>query len=85
MPGRNHIRRAQHVAEAGEMAFEVPSGPLPDQDGFSTELFFYFLEFPGDRIQCLVPGDPLPALPGFLHGVKDPIGMVCQLGNSQPF
>jgi len=79
------IGRAQEVGEAIKKALVIASCPLADEDGLGAIFPDGLLEPLADGIQSLILGDAFPALVAFLHRVKNPIRVICQLRDGKPF
>ncbi len=80
-----YIRCAQEVGKPIKKALIVPARPLTDDDGLGTNLLDDALEAFTDRIQGFIPRYPLPSFFALFHGMKDPIRMIGQLSDRQPF
>jgi hypothetical protein len=79
-----YIGCAQEVGKPIKKALIIPPCSLSNNNGFRTMRLNDLFEPFGDGIQGYIPGNPLPSFIVPLHGIKDPIGMVCQLKNRQP-
>jgi hypothetical protein len=67
------------------MAFIIPAGSLPDNDGFGPVLLYDGIKSIGYCIQGLIPGNSLPPIAAFFHGIADSIRMIGQLRHGKPF
>jgi hypothetical protein len=67
------------------MAFIIAAGSLSDNDGFGSVSLNDGIKAIGYRVQRFVPGNSLPSVSVFFHGIKDPIRMISQLCHRKSF
>jgi hypothetical protein len=84
VPCRQDIGGAEQIGEPVKMAFIIPAGSLPDNNGFRSVGFNNGIKSIGDCIQGFIPGNSLPPIAAFIHGIQDSIRMIGQLRHRKP-